>query len=173
MELDNTSEKSDCVPDKVKITCHDPNRMLVEAVNKNDISKVREALAADANPDPFSGRTQIRLLGICAHAGNAEVLKLLLASGAAPVSCIDYGITPLQRAAGHGITKERYTTNRSQYMACMWALLKAGTDVNGYADSNSHDSMPPLHLAAEKTACRPFAYCSIIMPTLSAKVKKA
>jgi uncharacterized protein len=102
----------------------------------------------DRGADTMLGTGATPLLR-AAKAGDAEVVKVLLAKGADPKLTTKFGMTPVMAAAGLG-TKEEDTTGRkkteAQAVASIQLCLDAGADVN--AIDNQGDTA--LHGAAQK-----------------------
>jgi len=102
----------------------------------------------DRGADTMLGTGTTPLLR-AAKAGDAEVVKVLLAKGADPKLTTKFGMTPLMAAAGLG-TKEEDTTGRkkteAEAIASIKLCLDAGADVN--AADNQGDTA--LHGAAQK-----------------------
>ncbi len=104
----------------------------------------------DRGADTMLGTGTTPLLR-AAKAGDAEVVKVLLAKGADPKLTTKSGITPLMAAAGLG-TKEEDTTGRKKTDAEAIASIKLCLDAG--ADLNAVDGQgdTALHGAAQKGA---------------------
>jgi len=114
------------------------DRLLVDAVERDDFKGVTEALAAGANPDSWIVDEELRmpLLTAAAVNGDGRLVELLLSAGATVDLRDGDGRTALSWVSCVG-QKERHG-------AIFEALLAAGADVNA-AD---HRGARPLEWAA-------------------------
>lgn len=90
---------------------------LQKAAEQGDVDRLRELLAAGADPSEFDSMGRTALV-VAAGAGQPQIVKLLIAAGANPSLPDRVGFTPLYVAVARGDPQ------------CIKELLDAGVQVN-------------------------------------------
>lgn len=110
---------------------------LHEAINAGDLAEVKKLIAQGANVTATVGNATLTPLGQAAHKGQAEIVKVLLESGADVENAADY-FTPLYYAIWSGD------------QATVKTLIAAGANVNVLP--NEKDFPPLIYAIWEKDA---------------------
>jgi ankyrin repeat protein len=119
-------------------------RAIFKAAEDGDAAKIRELVAAGADPNTSYvgvGRTPLHE---AAAEGQLEAMKTLLELGADPNHADVYGATPLHRAAGGG-RRKHWDTGAPHHEGAR-VLIDHGADVNAAKERG----VTPLHLAAAR-----------------------
>lgn len=119
------------------------DQQLVDAIRAKDIGAVEAALDNHASPEAM-GTAGFRAMHIAAMAGDARMIKLLIARKAALNPASDDGMTPLMFAVSH------------KNLECVAALLDAGVSPER---PESYKSSTPLQLALNAVGDDDIAIC--------------